>query len=329
MTGHLCPECGTPRDAEGRAGPGCVCADRVADAVQAERGAEVAAAEDFDPLRVRPYVTLQNVAESGAAPDRATARGRVAMPDRGTVPGAVPGAVPDGATVPLPLAHAVDPAQHAVDPAQHDEPATLAPLDLTPVRRSRHSRRRRPYKGLMVVAAAVTVAGTAAFAGGLFSGDDKRERALPDRETGAPTVSALPDAPTASPGRSGSATADSSASPTGTASAEQSPSRKSPGSSATAGPSTPLSTLRATGSVSEAPPVPGSGTLRSGDSGPAVVELQQRLAKVLLYGGPMDGEYDGSVEDSVRFFQDSRDVKGDPAGVYGPKTRRALEAETQ
>ncbi|MZE55960.1 hypothetical protein GTY86_32760, partial [Streptomyces sp. SID5770] len=40
MTGHVCPECGVHR-------PGCACAR-----------AELAAAEDFDPLRIRPYVTL-------------------------------------------------------------------------------------------------------------------------------------------------------------------------------------------------------------------------------------------------------------------------------
>ncbi|MGW5775352.1 peptidoglycan-binding protein [Streptomyces sp. NPDC003863] len=41
MTGHVCPECGVHR-------PGCACA----------RAAETARAEDFDPLRIRPYVTL-------------------------------------------------------------------------------------------------------------------------------------------------------------------------------------------------------------------------------------------------------------------------------
>ncbi|MEU7298030.1 peptidoglycan-binding protein [Streptomyces exfoliatus] len=42
MTGHVCPECGAER-------PGCACAQ-----------AELAAAEDFDPLRIRPYVTLES-----------------------------------------------------------------------------------------------------------------------------------------------------------------------------------------------------------------------------------------------------------------------------
>jgi Putative peptidoglycan binding domain len=304
MTGHLCPECGTPRDNEGRAGPGCACAEGAADAVRAEREAEVAAAEDFDPLRVRPYVTLRNVAESGPAPDGAT--------------------VP----LPLPLPRPV-PLPDAVDLAPHDEPATLDPVDLTPVRHRGRRRSHKSHKGFMVVAAAVTVAGTAAFAGGLFSGDDEREKALPDRGTSAPTVSALPDTPTSSPSGSAPASADASASPSGTASAGQSSASTSADSSAPANPSAPPpSTAQATGSVSEAPQAPGAGTLRSGDSGPEVVELQQRLAKVLLYVGPMDGQYGQSVEDAVRSYQDSRNVKGDPKGVYGPKTRRALEAET-
>lgn len=50
MTGHVCPECGVHR-------PGCACARA------AEKVAEVAAAEDFDPLRIRPYVTLDAPAE--------------------------------------------------------------------------------------------------------------------------------------------------------------------------------------------------------------------------------------------------------------------------
>ncbi|WP_328678277.1 peptidoglycan-binding protein [Streptomyces sp. NBC_00322] len=300
MTGHQCPECGTPRDAGGRAGPGCACAERAADAVRAEREADAATAKDFDPLRVRPYVTLQNVAESGVAPD--------------------------GGTVPLP---------RVVDAAQHDGPVTLgadtlAPVNLTPANLTplRHRRRKRSYKGLVVAAAAVTVAGTAAFAGGLFSGDDDKEKALPDRGTVAPTVSRLPDSPTSGP--TGSASADASASASGTASADPSATSAASRDSSPADPSTPASsTAQTTGSAPQAPQTQSSGTLRSGDSGPAVVDLQQRLAEVLLYAGPMDGEYDQSVTDAVRAFQNTRHVKGDPKGVYGPKTRRALEAETK
>ncbi|MFD9635038.1 peptidoglycan-binding protein, partial [Streptomyces violascens] len=53
MTGHGCPECGAERGVNGR--PGCACAERAAETLHAERVAEAAAAEDFDPLRIRPY----------------------------------------------------------------------------------------------------------------------------------------------------------------------------------------------------------------------------------------------------------------------------------
>ncbi|MFF8834926.1 peptidoglycan-binding protein [Streptomyces sp. NPDC015130] len=49
MTGHACPECGVHR-------PGCACAR-----------AELAAAEDFDPLRIRPYVTLDSAEDPPTA----------------------------------------------------------------------------------------------------------------------------------------------------------------------------------------------------------------------------------------------------------------------
>ncbi|MBX9425507.1 peptidoglycan-binding protein [Streptomyces lateritius] len=53
MTGHICPECGVHR-------PGCACAR-----------AELAAAEDFDPLRIRPYVTLDSPEDApGPVPER-------------------------------------------------------------------------------------------------------------------------------------------------------------------------------------------------------------------------------------------------------------------
>ncbi len=70
MTGHACPECGRRTTAgepgtEHRVLP-CRCgAETDADAtrlmgdeLRAARSAEMAAAEDFDPLRIRPYVTL-------------------------------------------------------------------------------------------------------------------------------------------------------------------------------------------------------------------------------------------------------------------------------
>ncbi|MFF4709806.1 peptidoglycan-binding protein [Streptomyces eurythermus] len=53
--GSTCPECGTPRGRDNT--PACDCSERAAEALREARTAEAAAAEDFDPLRIRPYVT--------------------------------------------------------------------------------------------------------------------------------------------------------------------------------------------------------------------------------------------------------------------------------
>ncbi|MFI1568301.1 peptidoglycan-binding protein [Streptomyces sp. NPDC020490] len=51
-----CPECGAPRTADNT--PSCPCGRRASQALREARRAEAAAAEDFDPLRIRPYVDL-------------------------------------------------------------------------------------------------------------------------------------------------------------------------------------------------------------------------------------------------------------------------------
>jgi hypothetical protein len=68
MTGNRCPECDRPRNPDGSAGPGCDCAERAGAALRAEREADIAAAEDFDPLRIRPYVTLEGLGTPNRAP---------------------------------------------------------------------------------------------------------------------------------------------------------------------------------------------------------------------------------------------------------------------
>lgn len=302
MTGHMCPECGEPPGAGGRAGPGCHCAERAAGTPGAERQPGLASPGHFDPLRIRPYVTLRNVDEGGTGG----------------------GGEPGPATVPLML-------PYVVDPAAGDEPHALVSVDLTP---ARHRRPRRRNTGLMVVAAAIAVAGTAAVASGLFSGGNEREKALPDRETSMPSIAVLPDGPSSSPSRSASVSGQASASPSGTASAARFAPRASAGLSGPAAPaaapsSASSTSASATGSTPQATSWRTSDTLRSGDSGPEVTELQQRLAEASLYTGPMDGTYSESVEDAVRAFQRDRHVRGDPRGAYGPNTRRALESETQ
>ncbi|MER6132042.1 peptidoglycan-binding protein [Streptomyces sp. NPDC001815] len=76
-SGHICPECGTPREPGGS--PACGCARRAADELLETRTAEAAAAEDFDPLRIRPYVDLgvrdnsADAASPGTSTEPATA----------------------------------------------------------------------------------------------------------------------------------------------------------------------------------------------------------------------------------------------------------------
>lgn len=108
-----------------------------------------------------------------------------------------------------------------------------------------------------------------------------------------------------------------------------------PGAAPTAGaPSSPLSppagtTAPADPSASPSPSAPGTAapgprTLRAGDSGPDVIELQQLLfAQGFTYVSPT-GTYDEETVRGVTQVQRDRGLSCDPAGVYGPCTRRAL-----
>ncbi|GHH33875.1 peptidoglycan-binding domain-containing protein [Streptomyces candidus] len=74
--GHSCPACGTERaapdgDRPGPGGPVCECARRAADAHHAGRTADLADAEDFNPLRIRPYVNLAHPEEEPPPRDAA------------------------------------------------------------------------------------------------------------------------------------------------------------------------------------------------------------------------------------------------------------------
>ena len=64
--GHICPQCGAPRAADGS--PSCACTQRASDALRDARTAEAAAAEDFDPLRIRPYVELDGTSQEQTPP---------------------------------------------------------------------------------------------------------------------------------------------------------------------------------------------------------------------------------------------------------------------
>ncbi|MFE1191766.1 peptidoglycan-binding protein [Streptomyces olivaceoviridis] len=79
-----------------------------------------------------------------------------------------------------------------------------------------------------------------------------------------------------------------------------------------------------------APDPDGPGTLRQGDTGPEVADLQQRLLRVpdVYRDGSSSGTYDTTLTEAVARFQLWYGVSGDETGVYGNDTRRALESRT-
>ncbi|MCI3226145.1 peptidoglycan-binding protein [Streptomyces sp. NP-1717] len=242
MTGQHCPECGTPRDAYGRSGAGCDCPERAA----------TATAEGFDPLRIRPYVALED-------------------PNDAVPP------VPAPAPPPPPLVHDATPSipppppLYGGDRSEGDDPAETMRLSLPGLRTTGPRPAvepkpggRRTFAMVALTAAAVAVIGTASFAGGLFTGDDGGDEATSDLNSGLATASVEPD-PSASTSRPASGSA--SASPSASASASK---------PATSGPPSPAAEPPAPSRTpSKAPAPDGPATtraagpgLRLGDSGP-------------------------------------------------------------
>ncbi|MGW7067344.1 peptidoglycan-binding protein [Streptomyces sp. NPDC054855] len=318
-----CPECGASR-APGSA-PACGCTERAADAARDARSADAAAAEDFDPLRIRPYVTLPEpgIAEE-AAPEPDPAPTHVLPPEAVAPPRSADVGLfaPGGADGNLSAAVSA-PAEDAFKDAF---PPPLPYDDGSAPRRGRAGL----YAGVSAVVAVVAVAVLAAV---LLSPDKpQREQALPDVPTRAvtgpsestseaPPPSTTSAAPSASPSTSASSSPSPEASPSPTPSRSASPKPRS-----TRPPS--RSTARATGSVESAAPK-ADRVLRRGDSGPEVAELQERLQQLYLYMDEPHGRYDRQVEDAVARYQYARATHRDGRGVYGEETRAALEAETR
>ncbi|MEV6112788.1 peptidoglycan-binding domain-containing protein [Streptomyces sp. NPDC052109] len=96
----------------------------------------------------------------------------------------------------------------------------------------------------------------------------------------------------------------------------------------------PATTTAPTPTASSAPTATtdpdGPGTLRQGDTGPEVTELQERLLRVpdVYRDGSTSGTYDATLTAAVARFQLWYGVTGDETGVYGDDTRRALESRT-
>lgn len=85
-----------------------------------------------------------------------------------------------------------------------------------------------------------------------------------------------------------------------------------------------------TPTVSGATDPDGPGTLRAGDSGPEVTDLQERLLRIpdVYTDGSTAGTYDATLTAAVARFQLWYGIRGDEDGVYGDDTRRDLESRT-
>ncbi|MFE9993613.1 peptidoglycan-binding domain-containing protein [Streptomyces avermitilis] len=326
--GHACPECGAPRQPNGT--PSCGCTRRASDALRDARTAQAAAAEDFDPLRIRPYVELGSAAAGtkSAGPSDETVP-MVAVPAEAGASGVglfPEGDVPDGDF------------REGDFPEDDAEPGygSSGPGAPTPPARDEPPLRRRRTVLLASGGVLAAVVAAAGLAGGFFSYDaPQRDGALPDDvRASVPEASSAEASVPAAGSESAARPSAGSASPSPSASSSPSASASSraPSRSGPATPSGTPTTARATGSVRPTSgndrDQPASPVLQRGDKGPEVTELQLRLSQLVLYTGNADGTYSSQVEASVRNYQLARGITTDDQGVYGAATRASLESET-
>ncbi|WP_250402746.1 peptidoglycan-binding domain-containing protein [Streptomyces cellostaticus] len=304
-SGHTCPECGAPRGPDHT--PSCACTARASEALRETRTAETAAAEDFDALRVRPYVGVGGPDGSAGPPEaeqEAPSTGASAVDgDRAGAPAAEAGAAAPG------------PGTRELPPSG-DVGAEPFPA---PAASATTGRARRRRTALLCVAGAGAVVAAVSLAGGLLSYQE------PTRDRSAPEVrESLPEEAPVSPG---SAFSPGPASPSAVRLPTSTPS--APGAAATAPASRGASRPAPSGTAPNSPsPTATPLALRRGDQGLEVVDLQARLSALNLYPDHIDGVYTRPVEDAVRTYQRARGVRGDTPGVYGAATRARLESET-
>ncbi|QMU75666.1 peptidoglycan-binding protein [Streptacidiphilus sp. PB12-B1b] len=130
----------------------------------------------------------------------------------------------------------------------------------------------------------------------------------------APVVRPTRTAPPSSPPASARTSAPPTAAPTTAA-----PTGSAPPASASGAPT-------ATASPDSTAAAGGDGSLSLGDSGPAVVTLQQELSD--LYIDPdldANGTYGRRTENDVATFQMWYGVEGDPTGVFGPNSQARMD----
>ncbi|MEU8918146.1 peptidoglycan-binding protein [Streptomyces nigrescens] len=338
MTAQTCPHCCAPVRGGGR--PSCLCA--------------AVGADDFDPLRIRPYVSLPDGDGDGEADDdggdghggaggTGNGTGRGDLLDLPGVDAAVHLADgPSPATGPPPLAPdplAAGPAaplaprmRRRPGPASRtfrSEKPEKEPAE-EPTGRSPASLRRKRALTAVLLTAGAAVAATAVLIGTDALTDDTPTRAAASgRDTTSPSA-ALPTGGASAPAPSGRASPTATRSPSPDATAPEATVRPH----RTPDPRPPAPT-RASGSVSDSPathgpsaPPTGPLVLREGAGGPEVRELQGRLRQLAVYPGPDDGRYDADVRDAVSRYQRAYGAAGDPDGVYGAVTRASLESRT-
>ncbi|MEU9143358.1 peptidoglycan-binding domain-containing protein [Streptomyces sp. NPDC048349] len=141
----------------------------------------------------------------------------------------------------------------------------------------------------------------------------------PPPRSGRPPELSVPVLPARSPGAGepGPDASGRSAAPSAKASASASPGASTPAAGQSSKPPSPSA---AAGRLS----VPAA-TLRMGDRGPEVRALQELLFGQGFTYVSVTGVYDGQTKRGVSQLQRDRDIKGDPAGVYGPATQAALD----
>ncbi|MDX2604516.1 peptidoglycan-binding protein [Streptomyces caniscabiei] len=324
-TAPVCPRCATPRAADGT--PACSCGRLVSEAHRDVRAAEAEAAEDFDPVRIRPFVQVGDDGEPHGTP-------HVAGGPRGAAEGAEAPADERGVADEGDVADERDVAdeQFGAEESGAGDASTEAGAQLSDGPAPGARRRRRIALAAGVGAAAAAVLVTGGIIGGLFSYEapSRDGSGTDDIRGGLPEAAGAQEASrSATPSPTGS-----TASPSGTASAspeaEATPSPTRTTATPSAHPTRVPSGSDATVTAAPAPTAPDGPppVLGLGDRGAEVTELQLRLRQAGLYNGDADGDYDREVESAVRGYQLTRVLLEDESGVYGEATRAALESET-
>ncbi len=332
MTAHrCCPECGTELPAHGGTFCGCV---------------GPFTAEHVDPMHIRPYVDLPEPVDEGSQTPDLEPFARCGTGETAEMPAVLPPEQPPapehgelrGPSVP---AHGGGRRRRA---KERGAPAGREPRT---EHGSGHGGRRRSTAALaaagVVAALGAGLLTTQALTTDGDSGDDRSlstdDRALPDVPSGGPTEEPSrtkrhkdDEKPSPSPSRTGATTprADrDSDGHTGRGGVSPGNSSSTPDRSEGSG-DRDRDRDRYTPRPPQTPEQPDEETLRPGDTGSEVVELQRRLKQTgaLEQEAREDGVYSQDVQRAVARYQAARHIRGDNFGEYGSHTRRALESHT-